>query len=344
MNIVHVIGTGTIGEPLIGLLADNKKILCLDEVTFHKRTPLEYERAKVRDLVRRGATLAVDADKMEQFKAIGLDPRLEAMEAISRATVVIDCTPAGNENKKLYETISGPKGFVAQGSEHGFGLPYAMAINDAALRKAGRFIQVASCNTHSLCSLLNTLAFSGNRRLLEEGRFVCMRRSSDVSQDELTPGPTVGTHKDLRFGTHHARDAHSIFSTIGHDVPIWSSAIEMPTQYMHCVWFSMLLDREMPVDEALSRLRGNPRIAMTKRTSANQVFSFGRDHGYYGRLFGHTVIVEQSIASRGKEVVGFGFTPQDGNSLMSSVAAMLWFIEGDVTRVTFLDPYLFREV
>jgi hypothetical protein len=25
MNIVHVVGTGTIGEPLIGLLADNKE-------------------------------------------------------------------------------------------------------------------------------------------------------------------------------------------------------------------------------------------------------------------------------------------------------------------------------
>ena len=70
MNIVHVVGTGTIGEPLIGLLADNKEHFGIDEVTFHKRTPLVTERAKVGDLVRRGAVLAVDDDKRSTFEEI----------------------------------------------------------------------------------------------------------------------------------------------------------------------------------------------------------------------------------------------------------------------------------
>jgi hypothetical protein len=34
-RIVHVVGTGTIGEPLIGLLASFRKELGIDEVTFH---------------------------------------------------------------------------------------------------------------------------------------------------------------------------------------------------------------------------------------------------------------------------------------------------------------------
>ena len=37
---VMVIGTGTIGEPLIGLLAEHKDALGLDDVVFFKRTPL----------------------------------------------------------------------------------------------------------------------------------------------------------------------------------------------------------------------------------------------------------------------------------------------------------------
>ena len=61
-NIVHVVGTGTIGEPLIGLLADHREHFGIDEVTFHKRTPLVTERPKVNDLVRRGASLG-HADK-----------------------------------------------------------------------------------------------------------------------------------------------------------------------------------------------------------------------------------------------------------------------------------------
>jgi glyceraldehyde-3-phosphate dehydrogenase (NAD(P)) len=344
-NIVHIIGTGCIGEPLIGLLADNRKSLCIDEVTFHKRTPIAYEKAKVTDLLRRGAKLSVDDDKTDAFKAMGLVVSYSTMEAARRATVIVDCTPAGNDNKaKIYSTLDGPRGFIAQGSEHGFGIPYAHGINDEALLDAGKFLQVASCNTHNICAIVKTLGFDGRKRTLDDGRFVCMRRSSDVSQDEMSPGPTVGSHKDKRFGTHHARDAHAVFSKIGHDVPVWSSAIEMPTQYMHCLWFSMVLDREMPAEEALERFRQNPRVALTKRSSANQVFSFGRDHGYYGRIFNQTVVVEQSIASRGKEVIGFCFTPQDGNSLMSSVAAVMWYLEGDVDRLRVLQPYLFEEV
>ena len=59
-KIVHVVGTGTIGEPLIGLFADFKKYLGIDEITFHKRTPMTTERAKVNHLLSRGARLAAD--------------------------------------------------------------------------------------------------------------------------------------------------------------------------------------------------------------------------------------------------------------------------------------------
>src|SRR5882672_8926389 len=59
--IVHVIGTGTIGEPLIGLLTELKGPLGIEEVTFHKRTPLLHDRSKVVNLVKRGARLCVDA-------------------------------------------------------------------------------------------------------------------------------------------------------------------------------------------------------------------------------------------------------------------------------------------
>ena len=84
----------------------------------------------------------------------------DAREALERATVIVDCTPAGNENKeKFYENLSGPKGFLAQGSEFGFGKPYARGINDEALVPGeDRFIQIVSCNTHNITTLIKTLA------------------------------------------------------------------------------------------------------------------------------------------------------------------------------------------
>lgn len=46
---IHVVGTGTIGEPLIGLLLHMRQALAIDEITFHKNSPHFEDRAKVRN-------------------------------------------------------------------------------------------------------------------------------------------------------------------------------------------------------------------------------------------------------------------------------------------------------
>jgi hypothetical protein len=59
------------------------------------------------------------------------------------------------------------------------------------------------------------------------------------------------------------------------------------------------------------------------------------------------VVPVQTVAVReGRTVVGFCFTPQDGNALLSSVAATLWYLhpEGFEERIDAIRPYLFREV
>jgi glyceraldehyde-3-phosphate dehydrogenase (NAD(P)) len=351
MKIVHVVGTGTIGEPLIGLLADNREHFGIEEVTFHKRTPLLTERAKVSDLEGRGAVLSVDEDRRSAFEELGHAPKYEAREAIERATVVIDCTPVGNEMKdEFYNQADGPVGFMAQGSEFGFGKMYARGINDEALIAGeDKFLQIVSCNTHNIAVLIRALAMEADgTNHLEDGRFLCMRRANDISQDDgFVASPTVEAHKDERFGTHHARDAHELFGTLGYDLNLYSSAVKINTQYMHSIQFSLELDEEITVDEAKDRLMANTRVAVTHKKSANQVFSFGRDHGYYGRIMSQTVVALDTLAVRnGNEVVGFSFTPQDGNPLLSTVAAMLWYLEPESLdrRIDILRRYLFREI
>lgn len=350
-HVVHVVGTGTIGEPLIGLLADHREDFGIDEVTFHKRTPLVTERSKVNDLVRRGADLAVDDDKRSTFEELGYTPKLETMEALERASVVIDCTPVGNENKEdLYLDLVHPRGFMAQGSEFGFGKMYARGINDDALVEGeDRFLQIVSCNTHNISVLIKALTMDEDGTShLTDGRFLCIRRANDISQDDgFVASPTVDAHKEERFGTHHARDANSLFSTLGYDLNLYSSAIKLNTQYMHSIHFSLTLDREITLEEVKERLMANTRVAVTHKRSANSVFSFGRDHGYYGRILSQTVVSLDTLAIRnGNEIVGFCFTPQDGNPLLSTVAAMLWYLDGDSVddRIDVLRPYLFREV
>ena len=87
--VVHVIGTGTIGEPLIGLLTAMKEPLGLEEITFHKRTPLLTDRSKVTNLLKRGAKHCMDKSAVKGFQDLGMEPTYEAMEALDRAGVVI---------------------------------------------------------------------------------------------------------------------------------------------------------------------------------------------------------------------------------------------------------------
>jgi len=352
--VVHVIGTGTIGEPLTGLLTELKGPLGIEEVTFHKRTPLLTDRSKVRALLNRGAKLCVDRASVKGFQDMGMEPSFETVEAIERAGVVIDCTPTGvgTQNKADYyeRFVGNTAGFIAQGSEFGFGKPYARGINDAALRPGeDKFLQVVSCNTHNLSSLIHSLALEeGGPDNLVEGRFVCMRRSNDISQDgSFVPSPVVGRHDDSRFGTHHARDAWHLFNTLGYDLNLFSSAIKLNTQYMHTIYFDIRVKNPTTVERLIELMERNDKIALTQKRSANQVFSFGRDHGHYGRILNVTVLAEQTLMVRnGTEIAGYCFTPQDGNSLLSSVAAATWCLypKEYEERVQCLRPFFVDEV
>jgi glyceraldehyde-3-phosphate dehydrogenase (NAD(P)) len=334
---VHVIGTGTIGEPLIGLLAAMKSELGIDEITFHKRTPLLTDRSKVLSLIKKGAKLCVDDSAYKGFQDLGMEPTFETKESIQRAGVVIDCTPSGvgTQNKtEFYEKYtSNTLGFIAQGSEFGFGKPYARGINDRSLIKGeDQFIQVVSCNTHNLSILIHTLALAdGGPENLIEGRFVCMRRSNDISQDSsFVPSPQVGKHKDPRFGTHHARDAWHLFQTMGYDLNLFSSAIKLNTQYMHTIFFDVRVNNSTTVEKLREGIQDNPRMAVTYKNSANAVFSFGRDQGHYGRILNVCVVALPTLTVRNEnEIVGYCFTPQDGNSLLSSISAATWFLYPD---------------
>jgi len=332
-KIVHVVGTGTIGEPLIGLLSDYREQLGIDEITFNKNTPLVSDRSKVLDLLKRGARLSVDQEKVEGFKALGIDPELEAEEAIKRATVVIDCTPkgVGHRNKeKFYSKFTKQvKGFLAQGSEDGFGKKYARGINDAALKNGNdQFIQIVSCNTHNIACITNTLALEDKSpENLVEGRFLCIRRANDISQPgSFVPAPQVGKHTSKDYGTHHAKDAAQLFATLDYDLNLFSSALKVNSQYMHVLWFYIKTRDPITKNEVMNRLEANTLVAMTTKDMTSTVFSFGRDHGHFGRILNQTVVVEQTISVKNDhEIYGFCFTPQDGNSILSSISAAVRF-------------------
>lgn len=349
-NIVHVVGTGTIGEPFVGLLCDLKKELGIDEVTFYKHSPMITDIPKVKGLLRRGGVLTVRKERLSDFRELGLEPTYTAEEAIKRATVVVDCCPKGIglENKERYYTKyqNTVKGFLAQGSEFGFGKMYAAGINEKAIHDE-KYIHIVSCNTHNIAVAIKAASMGNPQKNFVNGRFVCIRRANDISQyTGFIPSPEVNKHYD-DMGTHHARDVYHLYKTIGLDLDVFSSAIKTNTQYMHTIWFSICLKNKVTREEIEASFQENHRVAVTNKTMANVVFSFGRDHGHYGRILNQTVLVLPTLHVRkDTEVVGFCFTPQDGNSLLSSVSAVehLLYPDDYMEKLQALNPFLFDEV
>ena len=351
-NIVHVVGTGTIGEPLIGLLCDAKDDLGIDEITFYKHSPKLEDRPMVRGLIKRGANLCVAKDKVNEFQELGIDPMYNAEESIKRASVVIDCTPKGtglmNKEKYYNKYKDKVKGFLAQGSEFGFGKMYAVGINDEAINSKDKFIHIVSCNTHNVAVIIKTLAIENNKNQLKEGKFLCIRRANDISQSKsFIPSPEVGSHKDEKMGTHHAVDVYHLYRTLGIELNVFSSALKLNTQYMHCIWYDVKLNKKITKEQAKQNFMDNPRVAITYKKSANIVFSYGRDHGHYGRILDQTVAVLPTIhVINNNEVIGFCFTPQDGNSILSSITATERFLypESYDEKLKVLGAFLFQEV
>src|SRR4029453_12361040 len=105
------------------------------------------------------------------------------------------------------------------------------------------------------------------------------------------PGAGAGKHDDAEFGTHQGRDAHYLFKTLGLSLNIYSSALKLNTQYMHTIHFNLKLRRGINKDELMRRFQANGRVALTNKKSSASVFSFGRDHGLFGRILNQTVIV-----------------------------------------------------
>ncbi|MCY3411052.1 MAG: hypothetical protein INQ03_05370 [Candidatus Heimdallarchaeota archaeon] len=353
MTKVLVNGTGTIGEPLIALLLSLKKKVGIDDLIFYKHTARITDRPMLRDLQKRGGLMCVERDKVQAFKDIGLEPDLVFEDVLPTVDVVADATKenVGEYNKEHYYlgVKDKVKGFLAQGSEHNFGTIYASGVNDSIFHTDDKpqFVQIASCNTHAAAAAIKSFAFKDGKNNLAFADLTYIRRSSDVSQTRGVQAPTVTAFDDDRFGTHHAKDVWRLFDTEGHDINVFSSALKINSQYMHSLSAHFKFHEEVTRDEILNIIKETPALALTYKTAINQVFSFGRDHGHFGRILNQAVIVEPSIHISGQHLQFWSFTPQDGNAILSSVKAINHYLhEKDEAEelMKHTTPWLFTEV
>ena len=331
-----VVGVGTIGEPLTRLLLDHRDELGLCDVYFAKFTPTDLGTAKL--LSDLGGKFCVWSNTLPHFEnafpKAGVPIHDTIENVLKKVSIVADCTNRGNELKdEYYVHANNPIGFLAQGSEEGFGHPYAYGVNDATLQAGEhRFLQVVSCNTHNILAVLRLARSLGE---IEAADFVLARRMNDISQSgKSIPAPSVdrvSMEKYPGWGSHQAFDAARVMRTLGVELQnkIHSTALKLDNQLMHLNRFQVRIKNKITYDELVNAALGDPLLSISHLRDMNLVFSKGRDHGYAGRIFNQAVVIKDSleVSPDGRTIYGICFTPQDGNSLLTSAAAILWFLD-----------------
>ena len=119
------------------------------------------------------------------------------------------------------------------------------------------------------------------------------------------------------------------------------------SQYMHILHFYLKVKEPTSIQKIISKLENNDKIAITDKINSNEVFSFGRDHGHFGRILNQTVVSIPTLNLKNEtEISGFCFTPQDGNSLLSSIAITEWFLYNHSyeDKIQCLKPFFYDEV
>ena len=310
---VLVNGTGNIGTTLANLLLAHRSLLGIGEVVVRKVRELRrYEGPDLNELVNRGARL------------VHAPTEGAASELLASVDYLFDCRKPGAAlgDRDAYLQLPGLRGASAQGSEGGFGVPFVGGVN-ADVVKGEKLVQIASCNTHATTTLLHVLGGAGLERL-EEADLVCVRRSEDLGgRERLVGANVVSRHRDARHGTHHAADAARVYATLGLAPDVTSSDITTPSQLMHAVRFNVRLREARPAAEIVADLEAERRLTVTSKFDSNRLFELGRRYGFQGRLYAHAIVVANDLLVTGRNVRGWAFVPQEGNTLLSTLEAFL---------------------
>jgi glyceraldehyde-3-phosphate dehydrogenase (NAD(P)) len=312
---VLVNGIGNIGGTLIHLLHKYKQLLHIDTVFSLKNAPMPWHEEELKDLQELGIIVCVR----------GNDHSYTCLEdVLSDVDYIFDCTSngGGTTNKDWYDGLSSLKGASAQGSEKNFGTSFMTGVNDAIIKNE-KYAHIVSCNTHSIACLLST--FTGKELdNLKEADFVIVRRSEDLGNHErLVSANVVSRHLDDTLGTHHSIDVLDLFQTIGISPKLSSSDITTPSQLMHGVRFNIRLKEPITAKEVEERIANNPLVSSSTKFDSNVIFERGRRIGFQGRIFSHSVIIDNNILIIDDRLVGWAFIPQEGNTLLSTVHAFL---------------------
>ena len=329
---VLVNGVGNIGTTLLNILNDYRELLGIKEIYAKKNILKSWDISDLRILENKGIKICLESQ--EDSDIYGKELNTVLFDSIKDDVNYIFETTAnkiGMKNLPKYKEMSNLIGVSAQGSEKGFGIPYALGVNDDKIKRE-KFVNIVSCNTHATLAVLKT--FTGKMLdNLEEADFVVVRRSEDIGNHErLVTANVIARHLDNNIGTHHAIDAIDLLKTLNLYPKLTSSDVTTPSQLMHTFRFNIKLKESINKEELTNMINRNKNISITNKFDTNKVFELGRRYGKYGRLYSHIIIIENNILLIDRNIMGWAMIPQEGNTILSTISAFLLQTTDDSER------------
>ncbi|RQH00998.1 type II glyceraldehyde-3-phosphate dehydrogenase [Natrarchaeobius oligotrophus] len=199
---------------------------------------------------------AVDADRADEFRSIGIDLAGTVDELVAASDVVVDATPSGvgADNRPLYERHDTPALF--QGGEDATVAEVsfnARANFDEATD--ADYVRVVSCNTTGLSRFVAPLEENYG---IEKVRATLVRRGGDPNQTGR--GPINDALPDpVSIPSHHGPDVQTVYPELDID----TIGLKVPTTMMHVHAVNVTLD-DVPddVSDVRDRLRAEDRLLL----------------------------------------------------------------------------------
>ncbi|MDN5895581.1 MAG: hypothetical protein L0H93_16345 [Nocardioides sp.] len=301
---VLVNGIGNFGTTLLQVLTAHWDLLDTDTVYAHKSTVHPWDEPQMQRLKNLGIILVGD-----EYPA---QARIE--DVAHEIDYVFDAGRPGQglRRKARYDGFPNLLGASAQGTEKSFGTPYVLGHGmDSSL---SRHASIPSCNTHSALAVLRTLS-DGDLQDIESADFVMARRS--------VAGNVVARHLDPVLGTHHAIDTAAVLRVLGRRIPIQSSDLSTPSQFLHATRFAVRLRSSPTEAQVRDRIDRSAYVSNTGIFDSNKIFEIGRRFGLGGRLYQQAIFVDANLLVKDRVISGWAFVPQEGNTILSTMAAYL---------------------
>ncbi|WP_247003743.1 type II glyceraldehyde-3-phosphate dehydrogenase [Halosolutus gelatinilyticus] len=263
---------------------------------------------------------AVDEDRIDGFREIGIDPAGTIDDLVAESDVMIDAAPSGvgADNRPLYERHETPA--IFQGGEDATAaeVSFNARVNYDEAADAD-YVRVVSCNTTGLSRFLAPLHETYG---VEKARVTLVRRGGDPAQTGR--GPINDAVPDpVSIPSHHGPDVQTVLPEIDID----TIGLKVPTTMMHVHSVNVTLEKT-PEDAAEVRdlLRAEDRLLMIPDYAAidgaGTLKDFALDAGRSRGDIWENCIWEESVTLEGRDLYCMQAIHQESDVVPENVDAL----------------------